>query len=261
VRLLSDLRRKYGDDLDAVVAHADEAQQRLAELDGHDDRVRELDQQLDRLDEQLSTSVEQIRHGRTSAAGRLAVAVGERLPALGMPHARFLVDVDPAPLGPSGADEVTWRVQANPDAPAVTLGKGASGGERSRVALAVETVLADADQAGTIVFDEVDAGVGGETAMAVGAALAELAHARPDRQVLCVTHLAQVAAFADVHHVVTKDVEEGRTIVRAALVAGDERAEALARMMGSADSEASIAHARELLDAAAQRVQARAAAS
>ncbi len=133
------------------------------------------------------------------------------------------------------------------------LGDAASGGERSRVALAVEVALADVDDVQVLVFDEVDAGIGGAAAMAVGEKLARIAAARPDRQVLCVTHLAQVAAFADRHHVVEKDVVGGRTVttVRPAI---EDRAAELARMIsGSPDGDAAVAHAAELLGEARRR--------
>ena len=154
-----------------------------------------------------------------------------------MPHARFSVAVDELPDGEltaSGGDQVTFLLAANPGEPARPLGQAASGGERSRVSLAVEVALADVDDVEVLVFDEVDAGIGGATASAVGEKLARLALGREGRprQVLCVTHLAQLAAFADVHHVVEKGLRGGRTVTTTRRVGDDDRVEELARMLG-----------------------------
>ncbi|MDX1511551.1 MAG: DNA repair protein RecN [Nitriliruptorales bacterium] len=247
VRVLAGLRRKYGDGLADVLAHADDARVRLAELDGTDDRLADLDRNIAELDDQLDASRQTLFAARRKAADDLVPTVTAQLRQLGMPHAHLDITIDEGGAPRDGGHEVTFRVGVNPGQPAVTLGKGASGGERSRIALAIETALADADRTTTIVFDEVDAGVGGDTARAVGAALARLAHARPDRQVLCVTHLAQVAAHADVHHVVDKHVEAGATVTTARRLSEDERPAELARMMGGADTDAGLAHGLELL--------------
>jgi len=254
LRILDGLRRKFGEDLAAVLAHADEARERLAEIDGHDDRIRQLDDRVATLDVELAASAAVLLAGRTEARSRLVPEVMERLGPLGMPHAVFEVALADGGAARDGGHEVTFTVAVNPGEPPVTLAKGASGGEQSRVALAIETALADADETSTLVFDEVDAGIGGETAKAVGAALAVLAHARADRQVLCVTHLAQVAAHADVHHVVTKQVTDRRTVTRTRLLSEDERPAELARMIGGADSNAGLAHAVELLEDARARL-------
>ena len=176
-----------------------------------------------------------------------------------MPHAHFEVavdhDADAAP-GADGMDRVTFLLAANPGEPSRPLAQAASGGERSRVSLAVEVALADVDDAPVLVFDEVDAGIGGATALAVGEKLARLARgsdARP-RQVLCVTHLAQLAAFADVHYVVEKGLAGGRTVTSARRVAEDQRPAELARMLGGdATATAGLEHARELLSQAQRR--------
>ena len=254
VHELAALRRKYGDDLQDVLAHAEEARVRLDELEGADDRISALDRTIGDLDERLAQSSGALLDARRAAASELVPLVTSQLGGLGMPHARFEIAIDDGGSQRHGGHEVTFRIAVNPGQPSVTLAKGASGGERSRIALAIETALADAERTTTIVFDEVDAGVGGETARAVGLALSQLAHARGDRQVLCVTHLAQVAAHADVHHVVDKVVEAGATVTTARRLGDDERPIELARMMGGAGTEKGLAHARELLeDAAAAR--------
>jgi DNA repair protein RecN (Recombination protein N) len=185
--------------------------------------------------------------------------VDGHLTDLAMPHGRFSVAVDPLAddeLTADGGDRVTFLLAPNPGEPARPLGQAASGGERSRVSLAVEVALADIDDAGVLVFDEVDAGIGGATAMAVGEKLARLATGaggRP-RQVLCVTHLAQLAAFADVHHVVEKGLREGRTVTTTRQVADADRVPELSRMLGGdPTATAGLEHARELLEVARVR--------
>jgi DNA repair protein RecN (Recombination protein N) len=174
-------------------------------------------------------------------------------------HAQLHVDVTEglAPT-PSGSDRVELLLAANPGEPPARLADGASGGERSRVALALEVVLATGDDREVLVFDEIDAGVGGSTALAVGAKLARLARgARAGRQILCVTHLAQVAAFADHHHVVEKGIEGGRTVTTVRRVADDARVEELSRMLGGeATADAGLAHARGLLRSAREHSEA-----
>lgn len=157
---------------------------------------------------------------------------------------------------PDGADRVEILLAANPGEAPVRLADAASGGERSRVALALEIVLTADRGHGVLVFDEVDAGVGGSTALAVGEKLGALARSEPDRtrQVLCVTHLAQVAAYADDHHVVEKHVVDGRTVTRVRRVQDEARASELSRMLGGeATAEAGLEHARGLLRAAKER--------
>ncbi len=212
------------------------------------------------LEVELRGLAEDLRRGRTAAAGQLAVAVDGHLADLGMPHARFAVEVVPTEddrLGADGGDQVTFTLAANPGEPARPLATAASGGERSRVSLAVEVALADVDDAAVLVFDEVDAGIGGATAMAVGEKLARLAArgaAAGGRQVVCVTHLAQLAAFADVHHVVEKGLRGGRTVTTTRLVEEADRAGELSRMLGGdATREVGIEHARELLSEAGRR--------
>lgn len=252
-RLLNTLLRKYGADLDAVLAYADEARERLATLEAEEAETDDLDRRVDDAREAVVAAGDDVHRGRALAAERLAADVNEHLGDLGMPHARFevavehLADADP---GADGMDRITFLLAANPGEPARPVATAASGGERSRVSLAVEVALADVDDARVLVFDEVDAGIGGATALAVGQKLARLAHGaqgRP-RQVLCVTHLAQLAAFADVHYVVEKGLAGGRTVTTARRVDDDDRPAELARMLGGeATAAAGLEHARELL--------------
>jgi DNA repair protein RecN (Recombination protein N) len=255
-RLLGQLERKYGVDVVAVLAWAEEARERIAELRSRDEDADDLDQRIAAGEQQVRTLADDVRRGRVVASEQLAEVVDGHLADLGMPHGRFTVEIGPTTderPGPDGADRVTFLLAPNPGEAARPLGQAASGGERSRVSLAIEVALADVDDVQVLVFDEVDAGIGGATALAVGEKLARLA-AGGGRQVLCVTHLAQLAAFADVHHVVEKGLAGGRTVTTSRHVAEDDRVGELARMLGGdATAQAGRDHARELLGQATAR--------
>jgi len=250
---LASLTRTHGGDVARVLAWAQEAGLRLLELDSGDERVTDLRQRRDALDATLDDLRDALSAARLEAAGRLAHAVSEELAGLAMPDARLEVVVEAAEAPTvHGGDRVELLLVPHAGAPARPLGKGASGGELSRVMLALELVLATAGAAGrapgTFVFDEVDAGVGGRAAVEVGRRLAALARGG---QVLVVTHLAQVAAFGDTHLVVTKSTDPGVDAVTASGlvdVTGEDRVRELARMLaGQEDSASARAHATELL--------------
>ncbi len=235
--------------LASVLAWAGQAQRRLAELSGDDDRIGVLGAEEARLAETVRDVGGKLTSLRKEAAERFAVAVTEELSVLAMPHAKITVPVMPQDeYGPHGADEVEIRLAAHPGAPALSLTKGASGGELSRVMLAIEVVFAGADPVPTFVFDEVDAGVGGKAAVEIGRRLARLARRA---QVIVVTHLPQVAAFADTHLVVEK-ASDGSVISSGISLLDDAgRVRELSRMLaGLEDSEYGQAHAGELLAAA-----------
>jgi DNA repair protein RecN (Recombination protein N) len=239
-----------GGDLAAVLGWAKQAAARLAELDGDDDRITGLAAEVDRLAAEMATLAGQLTALRTEAAERFAAEVTTELAALAMPHAQITVAViAQQEFGPHGADDVEIRLVAHPGAPALPLAKGASGGELSRVMLAIEVVFAGADPVPTFVFDEVDAGVGGKAAVEIGRRLARLARLA---QVIVVTHLPQVAAYADTHLVVRK-ADDG-SVTRSGVTRLDDagRVTELSRMLaGLEDSAFGRAHAGELLSAAA----------
>ncbi len=242
---LTALTRKYGPDLDAVLAYADDARERLALATTADERRAALESEIERLADRLAAEGARLRSARAAAGQRLVAVVEGHLEELAMAGARMTVAVEEAAPGPQGADSVAFLLAANAGEPALPLGKAASGGERSRVALSVRLALADADATPVLVFDEVDAGIGGAVALEVGRKLARLARGR---QVLCVTHLAQLAAFADAHVVVRKETAGGRTRAEVRTLADDERVTELARLLsGQPDSEAATRHAAELL--------------
>ena len=241
--------------LASVLAWAQQASGRLAELDGAGDLVSALAAEEAEVAAQAGDLAARLTELRGQAADRFAAAVTAELTALAMPHARLTVAITPASEpGPYGRDEVEIRLAAHPGAPELPLHKGASGGELSRVMLAIEVVFAGADPVPTFVFDEVDAGVGGRAAVEVGRRLARLARLA---QVIVVTHLPQVAAFADTHLVVEK-ADDG-SVTRSGVIHLDRgsRVRELSRMLaGLEDSELGQAHAEELLGlAAAERAE------
>lgn len=242
---LATLTRKYGNDVAEVLEWAERATGRLAELDGADDRIEELRKRAAVLDEALDSAAARISRARKEAAERLAKLASAELTALAMPHARLEFAVTKAPRGPHGADRIELVFTANPGSVPGPLGKIASGGELSRVRLALEVVLAGQSPGHTFVFDEVDAGVGGAVGLEIGRRLKRLA---ADCQVIVVTHLAQVAAFADQHFVIAKSSDGQVTTSDVTPLGEEERAAELARMMsGSGESDAGLRHAKELL--------------
>ena len=250
--VLAGLVRKYataGAGVDAVIAWASEAGMRLAELDNDDSRLAELAIESGRLRESMVSLAGELTAARTKAAERFAESVTAELRDLAMPHAVVTVDVRTGTdYGAHGADDVEVLLAPHPGAPPRPLAKGASGGELSRVMLAVEVVFAGADPVPTFVFDEVDAGVGGRAAVEVGRRLARLARVA---QVIVVTHLPQVAAFADRHLMVVKS-DDG-VVTRSGVVALDDtgRVNELSRMLaGLEGSSLAQGHAGELLAAA-----------
>ncbi|EXU85027.1 DNA repair protein RecN [Streptomyces noursei] len=264
---LNHLTRKYGEygkDTTAVLAWSEQSAARLAELDGDDDRITELIAERDGLRAELGELAQQLTDARTASAEHFAAAVTTELGELAMPHARVSVairqteDADDADgievngrsvaYGPAGADEVEILMAPHPGAPPRPIAKGASGGELSRVMLAVEVVFAGSDPVPTYLFDEVDAGVGGKAAVEVGRRLARLAKSA---QVVVVTHLPQVAAFADRQLLVEKTNDGSVTRSGVTVLEGEDRIRELSRMLaGQEDSETARAHAEELLETA-----------
>ena len=242
-QLLHELRRKYGETLADVIAEGDRLRARLAELEGHDQRAGELEAELAAAREVEAEAAAAVAAARRAAAPGLAARIQENLVELAMPRAQVTIEVG----GEGPADEVEIRLAANPGTAPLPLAKVASGGELARTMLALRLVLTDAPP--TLVFDEVDAGIGGQAAVAVGRALARLGH---EHQVLVVTHLPQVAAYADAQVRVAKQSDEAVTVSHAAVLDRGERVIELSRMLsGQPDSDAARVHAAELLASAA----------
>ena len=245
---LAAFSRKHGAPLDEVIERLEQAGLRLVELDGDDDRIRHLETEVEQALARLEELAARLTAGRRSAADALAERVSSELAALAMPDARLVVEVESSELGPHGRDRVAFLLQPHAGAEPRPLAKGASGGELSRVMLALEVVLAAGGEVPTFVFDEVDAGVGGAAAIEIGRRLARLAETA---QVIVVTHLAQVAAFAGNHLVVEKDRDGHVTASSVRRVDDDARVAEMARLLsGLPDSSSGLEHARELLELA-----------
>ena len=260
---LKGLTRKYAADVDGVIAWADEARDRLSKIDVSADALAELSARVEETSAEVASAAVKLTAARSKAAAKLAKAVSAELAGLAMGKAKLQLDLrtvaaspqDSAPLsvdgadlhaGQNGVDEVEFKLSAHDGAQALPISKSASGGELSRVMLALEVVLAGSDKGATMVFDEVDAGVGGRAAVEVGRRLARLARTH---QVIVVTHLPQVAAFADTHLVVDKaDAKKGAADSGVKSLSSSERVVELARMLaGLDDTETGRAHAEELL--------------
>jgi DNA repair protein RecN (Recombination protein N) len=258
------LLRRYGDDEAAVIAHGEAAAAEAERLRGLDEeRARRQREDAERLAD-VAAAAAALSDARRSAAATLAEAVGSVLIELGFPPGVFAVTLGRRPAGPrepaveldgdavafdaSGVDDVVYRFAPNPGEPARPLARIASGGELSRVALAVKRVLAEADETPTLVFDEVDTGIGGRSADPIGRSLWSLARRH---QVLCVTHLPQIAAHADAHFRISKRERDGRTVTEVERLDREGRIVELAAMLGGGPGDATaLASARELLDRA-----------
>ena len=228
---LEGLRRKHGGELDELPEKLEAMRSELAEVENADEHLAALAERVRELHAECAAQAAVLHERRVLAAVGLARAVEAELAALHIPRARLEARVEPLPggLGPRGADRVEFLFTANPGEPLAPLTKVASGGELSRVLLAVKGVLATGDHVTTYVFDEVDAGVGGAVAEAIGR---RLRAASQRRQVLCITHLPQIAAFADAHFRVEKHTKDGRTITRVVRLTDEQRVEEIARMLG-----------------------------
>ena len=251
LNLLQSLKRKYGSTLGDVIAFGAEAKLKLQSLEQRDAELARLNATLQKLDRELQRAGQQLSAERKKLIPKLTKAVAKELGALGFAQSHFDVAFNPqspipnpqSSISPSGLDVIEFQFAPNPGEPARPLRAIASSGEMARVMLALKTVLATEDEVPVLVFDEVDANVGGETANAVGEKMKQIARTH---QVLCITHLAPVAAHADAHYVVTKQVREGRTISEIGLLDKPARVEELARMLGGG-SKAARLHAEALL--------------
>ena len=247
------LTRKYAPDAAGVVAWRDKAGARLAKIDTSEGAVEKLKAKVAELEQAMTRHAAALTKARTKAAGKLGEAVTEELHGLAMPKAQLTVNVAKAQYGRDGADAVEILLAPNSALEPKPLATSASGGELSRVMLALEVILSESSSGATLVFDEVDAGVGGRAAVEIGRRLARLARGN---QVIVVTHLPQVAAYADTHLHVSKDIGDVAVTSGVAALQPEERIEELARMMaGMDDSDTGRAHAAELFERAQGEVE------
>jgi DNA repair protein RecN (Recombination protein N) len=227
------LKKKYGGTEEALLAKREQLQREIDALDSGDVRLAELDRRLTDSRQQADRLAERLTRERVKAAKKLEARVADELAALRMDRTRLVVavttDRTDAGLGPFGRDRIEYQFSANEGEPLQPLARVASGGELSRVMLAMKTVLAEADEVPIVIFDEIDAGVGGGVAAVMGQRLRALARRR---QVFCITHLPQIAAYADVHYLIEKGLSKKRTVTQARKLGQAERQEEIARMLG-----------------------------
>ena len=263
IDLINNLKRKYGNSIEEILAFCDRARKELESITHAEERIEVLEEQEIKLLAQLSEKAKKLSRKRKEAADKLGRAVESELEDLRMANARFEVSMEKRmdeaglPLGggervafdATGFDRVEFLVESNPGEGLKPLVKVASGGETSRLMLALKNVLAKADQVPTLIFDEIDQGIGGRVGVVVGEKLWNLSY---QHQVMCITHLPQLAAFGDQHYKVTKEVMDGRTHTEALLIQGVERQNELAQMLGPV-SEGTLQSAGEILAMVEQR--------
>lgn len=245
VSALKHAKRRYGMDADELVDYLEQCKSELAEISGADTQIEELTQRKHELAEKVKQLAEEISDLRKEAAKRLSDEICEQLKFLDMPNVRIIFAVNPDKITINGKDSIELLISANAGEELRPLNKIASGGELSRIMLAIKSVLAENDNIPTLIFDEVDAGISGRAAQKVGIKLYETARRR---QVLCITHLAQIASKADTHLLIEKQTENERTFTHITELSRDGRIKELARIIdGSGTGERSLAAAEEML--------------
>jgi DNA repair protein RecN (Recombination protein N) len=245
ISMIGDLKRKYGESIDAILAYRDEIGTELSSLEHHDERLAALQAKIADLTSRANRDAKALSKARKKGAAKLDQAIGETLQMLGMKGATFSTAFEETDLYGGGIDRIEFMLTPNPGEPSRPLKKAASGGEISRVMLAIKAVLASADAIATLVFDEVDAGVGGAVANSVAAKLQELGDTH---QVISITHLPQIAAAADTHFQVSKTTDGARTHSAIERIDGPARIEELARLLDGSVSAVSLEHAKAMLD-------------
>ncbi|MDD7677615.1 MAG: DNA repair protein RecN [Anaerovibrio sp.] len=245
--VIDKLRRKYGATIEDILAYYDKCQQELADIENYDEDIARLQEAVAKAREAASQAAGRVTELRRAAAGDLSDAIEGHLTALGMPDARFVISVQPSEsLGASGGDRLEILFSANPGQEPKPIQKVASGGELSRIALAIKTVTASRDASpASMVFDEIDTGIGGKTAQMVAE---RIAMAAASKQVLCITHLPQIACMADNHLYISKHVADNQTSTEVRSLSEGERINEIARMASGANvSSASLDNAREMI--------------
>lgn len=249
IDLINRLSSKYGKGTAAILEYCQKAQDELSAIVHAAERQAELEEQLGRAEEQLVADAAALTAARKEAAVRFAAQVAEELRFLDMPRVQFEVSITPDTLNATGGDNVEFLLSANAGEPVKPLAKIASGGELSRIMLAIKSVMADADDVDTLVFDEIDVGISGRAAQKVGTKLREIAQLSTKRcQVVCVTHLAQIAAQAHHHFLINKSVVDDRTYTQVLSLDREAREQELARIIGGAITPTNLQAAREMLE-------------
>lgn len=244
LELIRKLERKYGEGIETILKHRDGAEKELQKLTFSDERLKDLEDELEKREEVLSAKAARLTEMRKGVSGKIGKAVRAVLGELGMEKAEFAIDIKAAPLSSSGADTVEFLFSANKGEPPKSLARVASGGELSRIMLALKEILAEVDRVPVLIFDEVDAGIGGRTAESIGTKLRDLGGRH---QVLCITHLPQIAAMAHYHVMIEKAQRKEGICVKVKELSDEDREEEIARMLGGKVTDISLKHAKELL--------------
>jgi DNA repair protein RecN (Recombination protein N) len=242
--LLKTLKRKYGDTLEEVLRYREEIAERLETLENAESRIAELKEAVEVAKTELQKQCERLTKARKKAADPFAKAIQQELADLAMSATRFAVAIEPHEPTNTGADSIQFLISPNPGVPLKPLAKIASGGEISRVMLAMKSVLAKTLAVPTLIFDEIDTGIGGKTGAVIGEKLAKLAQ---DTQVLCITHLPTIAARGDHHYYIEKQTKKDSTTITVVPLLEEARVREIARMLGGDTSETVLQHAREML--------------
>ncbi len=243
--LIFRLKRKYGGSVEEILAFKERAQQELDSIIHAEELQAKLEKEHGQSEARLIKLAKQLSEKRKSAAKQFEDQVCAELTFLDMPSVRFIVHAETGELDETGIDRMEFYISTNPGEPPKPIGKIASGGELSRIMLSLKNVIAEGDRVGTLIFDEVDTGVSGRAAQKIGR---KLKQASAGRQIICVTHLAQVAAFADTHLLIAKTVRDGRTFTTVNALPQEERVQELARIMGGENLTPTVlASARELI--------------
>ena len=245
MELIYRLRRKYGDSIEEILVYLEKIREELDEIEFSEERLSQLQHEISRLEMEAQKLADKLSEQRNHAAKRFSKAVQQELTFLDMPKVRFEVRIGDAKLNTNGKDHVEFLISTNPGEPPKPLSKIASGGELSRIMLAIKNVIADKDPVDTLIFDEIDTGVSGRAAEKIGRKLKQLSK---KCQVICITHLAQIAALADAHLLIEKHSDEQHTYTDVTLLDEEGRVEELSRIIGGSNiTKLTRENAREML--------------
>lgn len=247
IELIKSLERKYGEGEESIMRHRDEAEKEIKRIELTDERLNSIEAGLSGKEDMLFKTALALSEKRKNAAKIIEELVRKEMKELAFIDAEFRIDIKPESITSVGFDRVEFLFSANPGEPPKPLTKIASGGELSRVMLALKNILADVDNLPVLIFDEVDAGIGGRTAESVGKKLKKISNRH---QVLCTTHLPQIASLGDFHLRITKRHRNGKVYVEVKELTGRERQDEIARMLSGKITDASLKHAKELLGSA-----------
>lgn len=251
LEIIHRLTAKYGTDEEAVLAYAETCREELRQIELSDELLQRLNEEERRLYAELERAAARLSHKRIQVAEKFAACVQEQLTFLDMPNVTMVIDRHAVDYSRTGGDKMEFLMSANLGEPPRPIARIASGGELSRIMLAIKSVLADADEIDTLIFDEIDTGISGRAAQKVGYKLRQTAQSAVSgrrRQVLCVTHLAQIAARADHQYLIAKSVRDGRTFTEVTPLNRQQRVEELARIIGGTVTQTAMQAAREMLD-------------